>query len=561
MRPVTLFRSPATALLAVSLALAACTSATPSASPVSPPASDSPAAPDQPPTPVPSGATPAPLPTPGPVGREPSVPSGSYTDMPISLEMTVGCGMCGAEYWMHEAPVFRLYADGLAVYRPASDNRATAPYRFVKLDDPDLEELIRYALDEGGLQGAESFYRGDADDAPTTTFVLHASWIDEGADVDVQIEPVLGEGTTDASGNPITDLPRREQLAGLEDLLSNFDDWIAKRGLAGTPFEPEGYVAAIGDAFPGTGGNPWPEGLPSPDTFAPGSGLALARMTSEQAEQARSAPGGGFLRELNLGDGRIGTLLIRPILPGDDRPGAFGIRPDTVAITVEPDLRVRSRPEVSDESVKYEPLLERGDALYVLDGPVEGSSYSWYNVYAPRTGLAGWVAAAAKTGEDWIAPVSLPCTLGASPFEIVDKIGYDLMHLACYSGVEFSGTYRLAPYKEPPEFELTCPDEEYIAEPGWLNMPLFCPYNFGPEQPDTGGYDLPAGGVLHPSLADVPAALLESSPEGLRVTATGQLDHPDTRGCTSHGSDQAWEVMVQLRCRTTFVITELRAAD
>ena len=29
----------------------------------------------------------------------------------------------------------------------------------------------------------------------------------------------------------------------------------------------------------------------------------------------------------------------------------------------------------------------------------------------------------------------------------MDKVGYDLMHLACYSGAEYSGTYRLAPYK------------------------------------------------------------------------------------------------------------------
>jgi len=545
------------ALLVVSVVLAACTSATPSASPVSPPASAAPAAPSRPPTPV-ADPTAAPSPTPAPVGREPSVPSGSYTDMPISLEMTVGCGMCGEEYWMYQAPVFRLYADGLAVYRTASNDRATAPYRFVQLDDADLEGLIRYALDDGGLQGAEPFYRGD-DDAPITTFALHAAWIDEGADVDVDIEQVFGDGTTDS--DPITDLARREQLSALEDLLSNFDDWVAKRGLVSTSYEPEWYTAAIGDAFPGTGGTPWPREFPSPDTFAPGSGLDLARFTAAQAEQARSAPGGGFLRELNLGDGRIGTLLIRPVLPGDDRPGAFGIRPDTVATTVEPDLRVRSLPEVSESSVKYEPLLDGGDALYIIGGPVEGSGYRWYEVYAPRTSQTGWVAAESKSGEPWIEPVPLPCTLGASPSDIIDKIGHDLMHLACYSGVEFGGTYRLAPYKEPLEFELTCPDEEYIEEPGWLNTPLSCFHDFGPEQAETGGYDLPAGGVLHPSLANVPEELLESSPKGLLVTVTGQLDHPDARGCTSHGNDPAWEAMVELRCRTTFVITELRPAD
>ena len=92
--------------------------------------------------------------------------------------------------------------------------------------------------------------------------------------------------------------------------------------------------------------------------------------------------------------------------------------------------------------------------LYVIDGPVVGSGYSWYRVWAPRTSLAGWVAAGSKAGEDWLAPVPLPCTLGASPDETVDKIGYDLMHLACYTGVEFEGAYRLAPYKHPRRVEV-----------------------------------------------------------------------------------------------------------
>ena len=63
-------------------------------------------------------------------------------------------------------------------------------------------------------------------------------------------------------------------------------------------------------------------------------------------------------------------------------------------------------------------------------------------------------------------------------------------------------------------------------------------------------------------------AIVAGAPPLRRAIATktsrfypGWTPDPDTRGCTSHGSDQAWEVMVQLRCRTTFVITELRAAD
>ena len=71
-------------------------------------------------------------------------------------------------------------------------------------------------------------------------------------------------------------------------------------------------------------------------------------------------------------------------------------------MTIEPDLRVRSLPEVSDASAKLSPLLRDGDALYVIGGPVAGSGYDWYEIHAPRTGLTGWVAAASKEGEEWM---------------------------------------------------------------------------------------------------------------------------------------------------------------
>ena len=562
MRPVTPFRSAATALLAVSIALAACTSAAPSASPSSPPASEAPASPSPSPTPVPVDPTQAPAPTPPPPAGGVPLDSMIYGEMGVLLEMSSDCGLCGPEHWLFELPRFRLYADGLAIYRAQGERAWTAPYHYTRLADDDVADLLRHALDEGGLRGAKPRYRGDSDDAGSTRFVIHGWPVDEDVNLDVIVEPVLGGGTSDVYGDPITDLPRREQLAAFADVLASFDEWVAERGLVRTSYDPKWYAAAIAEAFPGTGGTPWLLDELAPGAFAPaGWGPALARVTAEEAEQAMIGPGGGARHELNLGDGRIGTLLIRPVLPGDDRPGAFGVRPNTLAITMEPDLRIRSLPEISEASVKYEPLLDKGDGLYVIDGPVDASGYRWYHVHAPRAGLTGWVAAGSKSREPWIEPAIVECTLGASPQDIIDEVGYDLMHLACYSGVELGGTYRLAPYAVPNEHELTCPDEEYVDEPQWLNTPLSCFYDFGPEEADTGAYDLPAGGVLHPSLASLPDELLASSPDGLLVEVRGELDHPDARGCTAHGGDAAWAAEVRLRCRTTFVITELRPAD
>ena len=71
-------------------------------------------------------------------------------------------------------------------------------------------------------------------------------------------------------------------------------------------------------------------------------------------------------------------------------------------MTVSDNLRVRSEPRVADDSIKYEPLLPLGTELTVLDGPVNGSGYTWYRI-APVsfTGLEGpgqgWVAKAART--------------------------------------------------------------------------------------------------------------------------------------------------------------------
>jgi len=82
-----------------------------------------------------------------------------------------------------------------------------------------------------------------------------------------------------------------------------------------------------------------------------------------------------------------------------------------VVVTVSDSLVVRSEPRVSDDSTIYEPWLPLGTELTVLGGPVAGSGYAWYLV-APVSfeGLGGpgfgWVAAAGKDSEPWIAPAT-----------------------------------------------------------------------------------------------------------------------------------------------------------
>ena len=88
-----------------------------------------------------------------------------------------------------------------------------------------------------------------------------------------------------------------------------------------------------------------------------------------------------------------------------------GFRRDAIAVTVSDRLRMRSEPRVGADSIKYEPLLPLGTELVILDGPVEGSGFTWYQVRPlavstlERPGY-GWVAMADKDGEPWIAPAS-----------------------------------------------------------------------------------------------------------------------------------------------------------
>lgn len=79
----------------------------------------------------------------------------------------------------------------------------------------------------------------------------------------------------------------------------------------------------------------------------------------------------------------------------------------SLAVTVSDRLRVRSQPRVSDDSIRYEPLLPLGTDLLVIGGPVDASGYVWWKVepvsFVLDNATSGWVAMADHDGEPWIA--------------------------------------------------------------------------------------------------------------------------------------------------------------
>jgi hypothetical protein len=95
----------------------------------------------------------------------------------------------------------------------------------------------------------------------------------------------------------------------------------------------------------------------------------------------------------------------------------FPRRSNVAAITVSDRLRVRSLPEISDSSIRYDPLVRLGSRMWVLDGPTLADGYAWYQVVVPIPGSdgsvsrwhSGWVAAAGLDGERWIENATIEC--------------------------------------------------------------------------------------------------------------------------------------------------------
>jgi hypothetical protein len=81
-------------------------------------------------------------------------------------------------------------------------------------------------------------------------------------------------------------------------------------------------------------------------------------------------------------------------------------------VTLVDNLRVRSEPRISDDSIMYEPLLPQGTNFSIVRGPVLASGYSWYLVeLAPgllRDGITqGWVAEGDRDGTQWIKNIPI----------------------------------------------------------------------------------------------------------------------------------------------------------
>jgi hypothetical protein len=230
------------------------------------------------------------------------------------------------------------------------------------------------------------------------------------------------------------------------------------------------------------------------------------------------------------------------------------------------DLRVRSRPEVSDDSEVLEPLLQDGVAVLVLGGPVEASRHQWYQV-APVVAFegeqypVGWVAAAGRDGEPWLEAHDEPCPPTPASVEelaLLNETEQRYYEITCFSRVPITFEARVgspeigcgaeAPWGTEPEWFDPC------AASGEYLVPVDDPEDDGPSF-------VP---MWHPDV-DLSIAPEPGMP-GPVVTVTGAFDHPAAATCQSRQNDSegAHEppdpALVILDCRTRFVITSLEPA-
>jgi hypothetical protein len=234
---------------------------------------------------------------------------------------------------------------------------------------------------------------------------------------------------------------------------------------------------------------------------------------------------------------------------------------DTIAEVVSGRLRLRSAPRVADDSIKHEPLLDVGDRLLVLDGPVVASDYEWYLVMVWRPGNlyaswpVGWVSRGDHDGSPWVSASVDPCPTGAITMEIVEAL-HPQERVACLG----DRPLRLRGYVSGEAGTEPCipqPGTACVDGPSWLagDGGWSAQADIEVETPSIGGPELAIDPTRQP-----PGPALRS---GAMVDLEGAFDHPAARDCrpglAGPGAAPLEPATARMACRARFVVTSVRS--
>jgi hypothetical protein len=263
---------------------------------------------------------------PGSVGPT-APPSPAGLDHPtgatdVVLQLEEGGGFVPIEFLAGQAPQFTLYGDGRVVFQPMVETFPEAgpdgivrnvPWRTAQLDAGQIEELLTFALDKGGLGAAGENYGNDMiADAGTSIFRIDAGGVKKTVSV-------YALGLEDPNA---VDLVPRRAFKLLADRLRDFDKGGA---IATDVYTPATFRAVLVEREGAAGVQriawPWPE-LTIADFKADINGAGATQfphkaLTSAEVEALELGDIGGGAQGVTLTgtDGKIYTLILRPLLP------------------------------------------------------------------------------------------------------------------------------------------------------------------------------------------------------------------------------------------------------
>lgn len=228
------------------------------------------------------------------------------------------------------------------------------------------------------------------------------------------------------------------------------------------------------------------------------------------------------------------------------------LHPDGVAQVVTTDLVSRSAPGTAGDSEIYPGVLDAPTLLFLLEGPVMADGYDWYLVapfeeflsdIAPEWPRLGWVAAASRADEPWIAPWAGDCP--DPTLEAIHGRPYYLL-LACFGAetLALAGT-----------FDGCFTSDPVSVSPSWLASSgcRLVPFGWEPEGVFSGGLVLRLG-------PDVGMP----SENGAAIRVVGHFDDAAARTCSENtppGDAETPPALVILRCRAQFVVTDVSATQ
>ena len=216
-------------------------------------------------------------------------------------------------------PRFTLYRDGLAIFVDYSKSTADNPHfrlRHAQLSTEQIDSLLRFALEDGGLREARTTYtEAPVTDAGNTIFEIHGNGVDKRVSA-------YAIGHTSETDPDATVLAKLELLASrLEDFAS---DVASGKAEDLGDYHPEAFLVTL-DSPVGPAPNPrtvreWPWDDLQLSDFLSQSGQAR-QLTPDLTNAIANPPLAAENNVLVAGaDGAVYLVRLRPLMPDQVSP-------------------------------------------------------------------------------------------------------------------------------------------------------------------------------------------------------------------------------------------------